>query len=209
MQFWNFPVPNNHGQRNLQTVDQHALGSPYLSCGAPVGPRRVCGLTRKGENWRSIMACWALGRLSLAACLLAWTQEHSVKAGYDGTWRDAWFCLPSNLPHANEVIRNVFSLGNHSCQQAGGILWPHSHALIAAGWDSPVPEPPSILPGTPRHSTSHLCQTGSSQNEHLHEQFRSLYKQIFELQERCTFSYCYLEANVGSLNNNLFIHPFQ
>lgn len=123
--------------------------------------------------------------------------------------RDVWFCLQSNQPHANEVIRNVFSLGNHSCQQAGGILWPYSHAFIAAGWDSPVPEPPSILPGTPTHSTSHLRQTGSSRNEHLHEQFRSLYKQIFELQKHCTFSYCYLEANVCSLNNNLFIHPFQ
>lgn len=97
--------------------------------------------------------------------------------------RDAGFCLQSNLPHANEVIRNVFSLGNHSCQQAGGILWSYSHALIAAaaGRDSPVPEPPSILPGTPARSTSHLHQTGSSRNEHLHEQFRSLYKQIFEL----------------------------
>lgn len=75
---------------------------------------------------------------------------------------DLWFCLQSNLPHANEVIRNVFSLGNHSWQQAGGILWPYIHALVAAGWYSPVPEPPSFLPGTLKHSTSHLCQKGSS-----------------------------------------------
>lgn len=120
-----------------------------------------------------------------------------------------WFCLQSNLPHANEVIRNVFSLGNHSCQQAGGILWPGRHALIAAGWDSPVPEPPSILPGAPMHSTSTCAKQGQAEMNTCMNSSDHWYKQILELLKHCTFSYCYLEANVCSLNNNLFIHPFQ
>lgn len=149
--------------------------------------RTTCVLTGKGGNWRisRARARCVLGTRSPPAHLLAWASEHSVKEGNDCKVTYSFAC---NLPHANEVIQSVFSLGNHSCQHAGGILWPCSHALTAAGWDSPLLEPPSILPHTPTHNTSHLCWAGSGPNEHLHEQFRSLYKLVFVLQKHCTFS---------------------